>query len=114
MATLRTWWWLPLALAMTGCDARFDVTGKVVEQAGVPKSCRLFIREVTGGLGCCSGTVDPRDIEQQFWVLPGREQYKLVLECPGFEDYSATAIFGVDMSSSKPLDLGAIFLSPKS
>lgn len=113
MTTKRAWWWLPLTLAVTGCDARFQVTGHVVEQAGVPKSCRLFIREITGGLGCCSSMVDPMDIDQQFWVLPGRQQYKIVLECPGFEEYAATAIFGEDMTSSQPLDLGAIILLPK-
>src|SRR5688500_8463208 len=112
--TRRRWLWLlPLALLLTGCDMRFTATGRVAEQAGLPKSCRLFIREVSGGLGCCSEMLDPRYIEQRFWVLPGRQQYMLVLECPGFDDHTATAVFGQDMSPTVPLDLGAIILLPK-
>ena len=113
MGPVRAWCWLPLTVLLAGCDVRFSVTGHVADQAGVPKSCRLFIREISGGLGCCSEMVDPRNIDQQFWVMPGQQPYELVLECPGFQDYTQTAIFGVDMTPSKPLDLGDIILLPK-
>lgn len=104
-----------LSLGLTACDYGFDAKGRAITMSAtpLPKSCRLAIGEVSGGLSCCSGLVDPARIEKHFTVTPGHERFRLTLRCEGFQEYVATGMYGVDMSPSKPFDLGEVALLPK-
>jgi hypothetical protein len=75
-------------------------------------SCTVALRGPPDALMCCDTTFSPPKVDIPFIVAPTKTVYKLVLACLGFQPEERDVEYGVDVSPSKPLELGMITLRP--
>lgn len=75
-------------------------------------SCTVALKGPPDALMCCDTTFSPPKVDVPFTVAPTKTVYKLVLACPGFQPEEREVRYGVDVSPSKPLELGVITLRP--
>jgi hypothetical protein len=75
-------------------------------------NCSIELKGPPDALVCCNGPVTPPKIDTIFTVAPATMAYKLTLACEGFAPVEHPFKYGVDVSPSRPLDLGVVTLNP--
>ena len=104
---------LAVSLITVACDGGFRVRGTVVSKDGSPLSnCKVEVKGPPDALICCDGPLTPPKIDTFFTVAPTKIAYKLTLACAGFAPAERLFEYGVDVSPSKPLELGVVTLMP--
>jgi hypothetical protein len=104
---------LTACLVAVACDGGCRIRGTIVAKDGSPlTNCSIELKGPPDALICCNGPVTPPKIDTIFTVAPTTMAYKLTLTCAGFVPAEHPFKYGVDVSPSKPLELGVVTLQP--
>lgn len=104
---------LTACLAAVACDGGFRVRGTIVAKDDSPlTNCNIDLKGPPDALICCNGPMTPPKIDTIFTVAPTTMAYKLTLACAGFVPAEYPFKYGVNVSPSKPLELGVVTLQP--
>ena len=102
---------LVLCLLCTACDGGFAVSGRLVSNSeAAPRDCTISLKGPPQALMCCDAPISPKGFRTQFTVAPTKIDYTLVIACSGFRPHERRFTYGVDVSPSKPLELGVVVL----
>jgi hypothetical protein len=104
---------LALCLSVAACDGGFLVRGKLVasDQTAL-RDCTLSLTGPPHEPIFAQSEVSSDGFSTAFTVPPTRNDYTLTIACAGFRPQRVKAQYGVDMTTSKPLELGVIELQP--